>query len=64
MSVFSFIGCLLNQHQPLRRDVVWDGRAFVGQCRRCGAPIHRHGRRNWRKDKNAAEPQDRSPTPT
>jgi len=53
MSFFDSIGCLLNQHQPLRRDVTWNGRVYVGTCRRCDAPIERHGRRRWRKRKGA-----------
>jgi hypothetical protein len=53
MSVFSMIGCLFNRHKPLRRDVEWDGRAYVGTCRNCGAPIQRHGKRKWRKRKAA-----------
>ena len=50
MSVFSFVGCFANSHAPLRRDVSWDGRSFVGHCRHCGAPILRISHRNWRKD--------------
>jgi hypothetical protein len=53
MSFFDSLACLLNQHQPLRRDVVWNGRAYVGVCRRCEAPIERRGRRRWRKRKSA-----------
>lgn len=53
MSVFSPIGCFLNRHQPRRRDVEWDGRTYIGQCRHCGALIERHGRRDWRKRKVA-----------
>jgi hypothetical protein len=53
MSVFAFAGCLFNHHDPLRRDVEWDGRTYVGHCRHCGAPIERHGRRNWRRRKVA-----------
>lgn len=63
MSVFSFVGCLLNQHDPVRRDVTWNGRAYVGDCRHCGAPIQRHGRRNWRKRKSADDTRQDMPTP-
>lgn len=49
MSVFAFVGCLMNFHRPLRRDVEWDGRTYVGVCRHCGTPIERRSRRNWRK---------------
>jgi len=52
MSVISKIGCLFNRHEPSRRDVTWDGRAYVGQCRHCGTPIRRHGKRNWRRRKH------------
>jgi hypothetical protein len=51
MSVLGLAACLLNRHGPSRRDVKWDGLAFVGECRHCGAPIERVGRRNWRKQK-------------
>ncbi len=63
MPVFSFIGCLLNRHGPQRRDVTWDGRTYIGTCRHCAAPIQRHGRRNWRKRKDASEQQHDAPTP-
>ncbi|RNJ62593.1 MAG: hypothetical protein EDM03_14355 [Porphyrobacter sp. IPPAS B-1204] len=63
MSVFSSIGCLLNQHEPLRRDVTWDGRTYVGHCRHCNAPIERHGRRNWRKRSVASHGNHDAPTP-
>lgn len=58
MSVFSFVGCLINRHRPVRRNVTWDGFAYVGECRHCGALIARHGRNDWRKrrDDKAAEP--------
>jgi len=49
MSVFSFVACLFNQHDPVRRDVTWNGRVYVGHCRHCGAPIERQRRRSWRK---------------
>jgi hypothetical protein len=62
MSVLSAISCLLNQHEPLRRDVSWNGRTYIGECRHCGALIERHGRRNWRKRKGTAEHND-APTP-
>jgi hypothetical protein len=49
MAVFSFFGCLTNQHDPTRRDVTWDGRGYIGTCRHCGAPIYRHKHHDWRK---------------
>ncbi|WDA42557.1 hypothetical protein [Erythrobacter sp. BLCC-B19] len=64
MSLLSSIACGLNQHQPLRRDVTWNGRAYVGNCRHCGVPIERHGHRNWRKRGSAADGQHGAPTPT
>ncbi|NCP14475.1 MAG: hypothetical protein GW858_09970 [Sphingomonadales bacterium] len=57
MSIFSIIGCALNLHQPNRRDVKWDGRAYVGRCRHCDAPIERLSRRKWRK--RDAAPRER-----
>ena len=51
MSVFSTFGCLFNRHQPSRRHVVWDGRAYVGSCKNCGRPIQRHGKQHWRARK-------------
>ncbi|WP_073973848.1 hypothetical protein [Erythrobacter donghaensis] len=53
MSVFQSIACLLNQHQPMRREVTWNGRHYIGVCRHCDAPIQRLGRRRWRKRKDA-----------
>jgi hypothetical protein len=41
--------CVLNKHQPDRRNVGWDGKAYVGQCRRCSAPIKRLARKKWRR---------------
>jgi hypothetical protein len=52
MSFMQFFGCIIGWHQPLRRDVLWDGRSYIGQCSQCGAPLRRHGRRNWRKRKD------------
>ena len=49
MTALSRIACLLNQHQPVRRDVIWDGRNYVGACRHCGLPIERLGHRRWRR---------------
>jgi hypothetical protein len=51
MSIFSFFGCVFNRHQPLRRNVQWNGRAYIGTCRHCDAQIIRSGRRNWRRRK-------------
>jgi hypothetical protein len=58
MSVFSNFACRLNQHEPIRRDVTWNGRKYVGECRHCGTPIERHGRRNWRKRKTTPKQTD------
>ncbi|GIX21103.1 hypothetical protein [Erythrobacter cryptus] len=49
MSFLSFLGCAINRHRPVRREVEWDGRTYFGRCRHCGAPIARHGRRDWRR---------------
>ena len=49
MSVMSSFACLLNQHRPIRRDVIWDGRTYIGVCRYCDAPIERLARRRWRR---------------
>jgi hypothetical protein len=54
MSVFQTLACLLNQHQPVRRNVTWDGRSYVGVCRQCETPIERRGRRRWRKRSGTA----------
>jgi len=64
MSAFSFIACLLNQHAPVRRDVTWNGRAYIGHCRHCGAAIKRSARRSWRKRKNLSGEQYDIPTPS
>lgn len=49
MSVFGLAGCLLDRHDPLRKDVKWDGHDYVGVCRHCSSPITRVARRKWRK---------------
>ena len=59
MSVFSFVGCKLDRHAPIRRDVVWNGHTYRGNCRYCGAEIQRHGRGDWRKHKPVTK-QDES----
>lgn len=51
MSFFSFVACMIDQHDPVRRNVVWNGRAYTGVCRHCGTAIERHGRRRWHKHK-------------
>jgi hypothetical protein len=51
MAYLWFFGCLINQHEPRRRDITWDGLTFVGKCRHCGAPIQREGHRDWRRRK-------------
>ncbi|MFN4241272.1 MAG: hypothetical protein ACK4E5_11605 [Erythrobacter cryptus] len=58
MSFLSFVGCAINRHRPVRRAVEWDGRAYIGRCRHCGAPIARHGRRDWRR-----RPEDKAGPP-
>jgi hypothetical protein len=60
MSVFVSIGCLFNRHDPVRRDVTWDGRHYVGRCRHCGVPIVRYKRRTWHKREEAEETGDLS----
>jgi hypothetical protein len=49
MSFMSFIGCAMDKHQPLRRDVKWDGKHYVGHCRHCHDPIVRIAHHKWRK---------------
>jgi hypothetical protein len=55
MSVFSLIGCLFNRHDPIRRDVAWNGLTYTGKCRHCGAEIERFGRRDWRRNKSVTK---------
>ncbi len=49
MSFISFFGCTMDRHEPLRREVRWDGRRYAGHCRHCGEPIVRIAHRKWRK---------------
>ncbi len=63
MSIVSSIACLLNWHKPVRREVVWNGRVYVGECRHCGAPIQRLGRRVWRRRRDEAA-HGSTPTPS
>jgi hypothetical protein len=53
MSVFSLVWCFFNRHDPVRRDVAWNGLTYSGTCRHCGAEIHRLGHRDWRKIKSS-----------
>jgi len=57
MTVFSFIWCQTNNHDPHRRDVEWNGMGYVGTCRHCETPIYRHKRRDWRKRGHGWESQ-------
>ncbi|WP_158094093.1 hypothetical protein [Erythrobacter tepidarius] len=52
MSFISFVHCTFDRHQPVRREVTWDGRRYVGHCRHCGAPIVRIGQGKWRRRKD------------
>ena len=63
MSIMSPIACLLNWHEPVRREVVWNGRAYVGECRHCNTPIQRLGRRVWRRRRDDAA-HSNAPTPS
>ena len=47
MSIISPILCLTGKHRPLRRNVEWNGRTYVGKCRHCGKDIQRVAHRNW-----------------
>lgn len=51
MSILSPLLCLLGRHEPLRRNVSWDGLTYIGQCRHCDRDIERASRRNWRARK-------------
>ncbi|MCX7864611.1 MAG: hypothetical protein N2423_06215 [Novosphingobium sp.] len=43
--------CWFNRHSPIRREVRMKGASYVGNCRRCGAPIKRRAHRHWVRDK-------------
>jgi len=49
MSVLGLAACLLDRHDPNRRDASWNGMTYIGECRHCGAAIERLSRRKWRK---------------
>ncbi len=49
MSLISFGLCAMDRHDPVRRDVRWDGKRYAGNCRHCGKAIVRIGPRKWRK---------------
>jgi hypothetical protein len=53
MSFMSFIGCSMDRHEPVRRDVKWDGLQYVGHCRHCHEPILRVAHQKWRKSEHA-----------
>jgi hypothetical protein len=39
----------MDRHEPLRRDVNWNGKQYVGHCRNCQEPIVRIAHQKWRK---------------
>ena len=49
MSMISPISCLMGRHSPIRRNVKWDGRKYIGHCKHCGKAIERISHRNWRE---------------
>lgn len=53
MSLFG-LGCMVNRHDPDRKEVTWNGHDYVGECRHCGVTITRVSRRNWRRQKSEA----------
>jgi len=55
MSFLSPITCLLGRHDPLRRYVKWNGRAYVGECRHCRTPIERIAPKQWRESTSIAQ---------
>jgi hypothetical protein len=54
----------MNHHKPKRREVAWDGRTYVGQCRHCGIAIERQRRGIWCKREDEAHKQSDAPTQT
>ncbi len=52
MSFISFVVCAMDRHQPVRREVTWDGKQYAGHCRHCGEPIVRIGSRKWRRSED------------
>lgn len=58
MSLYGSLLCRLNRHVPVRRNVHWDGAHYVGECRRCGAPIRRSARKTWRAIENASDERE------
>ena len=46
--MIGFLRCSLNSHAPLHYRVNWDGETYCGTCTRCGRPIRREGRGQWR----------------
>lgn len=50
MSFISFVVCAMDRHQPVRREVTWDGKHYTGYCRHCGEPIVRIGHHKWRRN--------------
>ncbi|MFN3424362.1 MAG: hypothetical protein ACK40C_06615 [Novosphingobium meiothermophilum] len=41
--------CLFDRHRPVREGVEWNGVAFVGTCKHCGAAIRRREGGGWRR---------------
>ncbi|QFT76630.1 hypothetical protein [Erythrobacter sp. THAF29] len=48
MSILSLANCLIGHHKPIRSNVHWKGKRLVGECRHCGAAIHRVDHGDWR----------------
>lgn len=46
--MIGFLRCTMNNHAPRHYRVNWDGENYCGTCLRCGRPIRREARGQWR----------------
>lgn len=41
--------CRFDRHEPIRREVRWDGLHYVSTCTSCGQAIRRKDKGEWRR---------------
>lgn len=51
------IGCVVNRHKPIRNRVRV-GREYTGECKHCGASIHRVERGLWKRHREVSAQGD------
>lgn len=50
--MIGLLRCTFNSHSPEHYRVSWNGEHYCGTCQRCGRPIRREARGQWRLQEN------------